>query len=161
MMSAFSQVDRGRSGCARALLLGETLEHVETAWTAFRESYRFWDYVTVACGMIGVFGFLSMFVWLLGLPGRIAVAREHPEAEAVYALGWSGFLAVVPWINAFIWAFKPTDVIDIRRFPKEEREAIKRDLERLNAYAYGKTADPGEKDTGTPALPDPKPGKDV
>lgn len=29
-------------------------------------------------------------------------------------MGWIGFLAVVPWIQALIWAFKPTDVIDIR-----------------------------------------------
>lgn len=38
-------------------------------------------------------------------------------------MGWLGFLGGVPWIQAFIWAFKPTDVVDIRRFPKQEREA--------------------------------------
>lgn len=109
---------------------------------AITNSYYFWDFVTLACGMISVFGFLTAVVWLLGLPGRIAVARNHPEAEAVYALGWAGFLAVVPWIQAFIWAFKPTEVVDIRRFPDEEREAIKEDLARLKAYAYGRKDDP-------------------
>jgi hypothetical protein len=71
------------------------------------------------------------FVFLAGLPGRIAIVREHPEAEAVLLMGWAGFLPVVPWIQAFIWAFKPTDVVDIRRFPAEERRATTEELARL------------------------------
>jgi hypothetical protein len=31
------------------------------------------------------------------------------EADAIYLMGWVGFLAVVPWIQALIWAFKPTE----------------------------------------------------
>jgi hypothetical protein len=38
-------------------------------------------------------------------------------------MGYAGLLAAVPWIQAFIWAFKPTDVVDIRRFPAEEARA--------------------------------------
>ena len=34
-------------------------------------------------------------------------------------MGWLGFLAVVPWIQALIWAFKPTDVVDLRYLPKD------------------------------------------
>jgi len=30
----------------------------------------------------------------LGLPGRIAIARRHPEAEAVNLMGAVGFMAV-------------------------------------------------------------------
>lgn len=133
------------------------MENVESGWAAIQNSYYFWDVITLLCGMIGVFGFLAIFVYILGLPGRIAVARNHPEAEAVYAMGWTGFLAIVPWINAFIWAFKPTDVVDIRRFPDEEREAVKRDLARLKAYAYG------EKDSEkneTPQVDSPDGEKD-
>ena len=89
-----------------------------------------------------MFGFLAFLIFMLGLPGRIAVARNHPDAEAVYAMGWAGFLAIVPWIQAFIWAFKPTDIVDIRRFPDEEREAIKEDIARLKSYAYGKKSAP-------------------
>jgi len=37
----------------------------------------------------------------------------------------------VPWIQAFIWAFKPTDIVDIRRFPAEERVEIDRMIARL------------------------------
>ena len=87
----------------------------------------FWDYVTFAVlFFLGAAG-LTAAVLLLGLPGRIARARNHPEADAVNIMGWAGALAVVPWIQAFIWAFKPTTVIDIRRFPEEEQKAIKED----------------------------------
>ncbi|SFU19575.1 hypothetical protein [Sedimentitalea nanhaiensis] len=118
------------------------MENAESGWSAIQNYYYFWDFVALACGMICVFGGLAAIAWLLGLPGRIAIARNHPEAEAVYTMGWTGFLAVVPWIQAFTWAFKPTDVIDIRRFPDEEREAIKEDLARLKKYAYGKVDEP-------------------
>jgi hypothetical protein len=37
----------------------------------------------------------------------------------------------MPWIQALIWAFKPTDVIDIRRFPRQEQAAINEDIMRL------------------------------
>jgi hypothetical protein len=61
------------------------------------------------------------------LPGRIAFARDHPEAEAVNLMGWAGVLPTIyPWVQAFIWAFKPTEVIDIRRFPREEAAALNR-----------------------------------
>jgi len=67
---------------------------------------------------------MVVLIVVLGLPGRIAYARKHPDAEAVNLMGWLGFLAVVPWMQAFFWAFKPTNVIDIRRTPGEERKAI-------------------------------------
>jgi hypothetical protein len=84
----------------------------------------FWDIMTfVSFAVLGV-GFLGAVVFILGLPGRIAYARRHPDAEAVNIMGWLGFLAVVPWMHAFLWAFKPVDTIDIRRTPAEEKKAI-------------------------------------
>ena|SRR5208337_4277187 len=65
------------------------------------------------------------------LPGRIAIARNHPEADAVNLMGWVGFVAVVPWIQALIWAFKPTDVIDIRNLPDDERRETAAMISRL------------------------------
>ena len=38
----------------------------------------------------------------------------------------------MPWIQALIWAFKPTDVIDIRRFPAEEERATEAEIRRLS-----------------------------
>jgi Protein of unknown function (DUF3302) len=87
----------------------------------------FWDYVTFATIFLAGVAFLLIFIWFAGLPGRIAFARNHPEAEAVNLLGWAGVLPTIyPWVQAFIWAFKPTEVIDIRRFPREEAAALNR-----------------------------------
>ena len=105
-----------------------------------------WDYVTFVALFVLVVAFILFFVWLAGLPGRIAIARQHPEAEAVKMLGWAGLLPVAPWIQAFIWAFKPTDIIDIRRFPAEERQAIDEIIARLRgtAAAEGAQSAPGK-----------------
>ncbi|MCB2170550.1 MAG: DUF3302 domain-containing protein [Deltaproteobacteria bacterium] len=108
-----------------------------------------WDWVTFATLAIIVLGSVLALILIMELPGKIAVARKHPEAEAVRMMGWIGFLAIVPWIQAFIWAFKPTDVVDIRRFPREEAIATEKEIQRLS----GKTAsaaspDPEKKKSG-------------
>jgi hypothetical protein len=91
----------------------------------------FWDYITfLVLASMGL-SFVVILLWLAGLPGRIAIARKHPEAEAVKLMGWAGFLVVVPWIQAFIWAFKPTDVIDVRRFPEEVAKKTEEEIQRL------------------------------
>jgi|SRR5271168_4178801 len=94
-----------------------------------------WDYLTFLAVFVLAAGGVCFVVFLLGLPGRIAIARNHPEAEAVNLMGWLGFMAVVPWVNAFIWAFKPTNVIDIRRLPAEERRDIQEEIARLKGKA--------------------------
>jgi hypothetical protein len=92
----------------------------------------FWDYATFATAALAAAATLLIYIWIAGLPGRIALARGHPEAEAVKLMGWAGLLpTVLPWIQAFIWAFKPTDVVDVRRFPREEMRAIEEENARL------------------------------
>ena len=92
----------------------------------------FWDYITFLVLALMGLSFVVILLWLAGLPGRIAIARrKHPEAEAVKLMGWAGFLVVVPWIQAFIWAFKPTDVIDVRRFPEEVAKKTEEEIQRL------------------------------
>ena len=50
----------------------------------------------VAAGMccagerLNVSHFLGVVVFLLGLPGRIAIARNHSDAEAINLMGWVG-----------------------------------------------------------------------
>src|SRR5271166_3233208 len=105
----------------------------------------FWDYVTFAAISVMVFAGLGLAVFVLGLPGRIAIARNHPEADAVNLMGWVGFVAIVPWIQALIWAFKPTDVIDIRNLPEAER----RETQEMIARLKGKTV----PSSAAPALP--------
>ena len=109
-----------------------------------------WDYLTFATGFVAAISVLMILLWIAGLPGQIAIARKHPEAEAVRIMGYAGFLAVVPWIQAFIWAFKPTDVVDIRRFPAEEARAVEEEI----AHLKGETA---VKPAGAPAAGSPPP----
>lgn len=94
----------------------------------------FWDYITFVVLMLSALSFLIILFWFAGLPGRIAIARKHPEAEAVKLMGWAGFITVLPWIQAFIWAFKPTDVVDIRRFPAEVAKGTEEEIEQLTKH---------------------------
>ena len=92
---------------------------------------NFWDYATFGALIIIGAAIGGGVLLILGLPGKLAIARKHPEAEAVNLMAWAGFMAIVPWIQALIWALKPTDVIDIRRFPRQEQAAINEDIMRL------------------------------
>ena len=83
-----------------------------------------YDYLTFAA----VIPLLATF---MGLPGRVAIKRNHPHAESVKIMGWMGFPAVVPWVHAFMWAFHDSMTVDVRRFPKEERDAIEKEIARL------------------------------
>jgi len=74
----------------------------------------------------------------------MAIARRHPDADAVNLMGWLGFLAVVPWIQAFIWAFKPTNVIDIRYFPKQEQQDVDQMLAKLTGKSPSETKSQSE-----------------
>jgi len=104
-----------------------------------------WDYLTFLALAVSVLGGLAGLVWLAGLPGRIAIARKHPDAEAVKLLGYAGFLPVVPWIQAFVWAFKPTNIVDIRRFPKAEAAGIDEEIARLKGEPAPKPPKAGGK----------------
>ena len=91
-----------------------------------------WDYLTFLTLMLCVVALVIGWLFLAGLPGRIAIARKHPEAEAVKYLGYAGLLPTIyPWMQALIWAFKPTDIVDIRRFPREEAIETDKELARL------------------------------
>jgi len=121
----------------------------------------FWDYATFITGALMGVSLIVSFVWIAGLPGRIALARKHPEAEAVKLLGWAGiFPTIYPWVQALIWSFKPTDVVDIRRYPREEAKWEEEELARLSGKAsppQAKTeADKSARDEASPAFPDAK-----
>jgi hypothetical protein len=47
-----------------------------------------WDYATFAAIFVIVAAGLVVAVFILGLSGRIAIARKHPEADAVNLMGW-------------------------------------------------------------------------
>jgi hypothetical protein len=116
----------------------------------------FWDYITFLALFLCVGITLAFLVWLAGLPGRIAIARKHPDAEAVQLMGYLGFFPLVPWIQAFIWAFKPTDIVDIRRFPSAEAKGIDEEIARLTGAATVPAAKPAAP---APAPSPPSPPK--
>ncbi len=91
----------------------------------------YYDYLTFVALILLLAAVMALFLFLMGLPGRIAIKRNHPHAEAVKIMGWMGFLAVVPWVHAFMWAFHDGVTVDIRRGPDEEKDAIRKDIERL------------------------------
>src|SRR4051794_26129280 len=105
-------------------------------------SIGFWDYVTFLSLFAIVAAGLAVAIFILGLPGRIAIARNHPEAEAVYLMGWVGFLAVVPWIQALAWAFRPTTVIDVRYMPEERRIETEAQIAKLGGKSPSATTPP-------------------
>ena len=91
----------------------------------------FWDYATFATAALAGGACVLIYMWIAGLPGRIAYARNHPHAQAVKIMGWAGLLpTVLPWIQAFIWAFKEAEAVDIRRFPEQEARAIEEEMRR-------------------------------
>lgn len=97
----------------------------------------FWDYMTFLVLFLCVLALGATWLFLAGLPGRIAIARKHPEAEAVKYLGYAGLLPTVyPWMQALIWAFKPTDIVDIRRFPREEALETEKEIARLRGTPH-------------------------
>jgi hypothetical protein len=118
----------------------------------------FWDYVTFATLFLSVGAAIVFWLFLAGLPGRIAIARKHPEAEAVKYLGYAGLLPTVyPWMQALIWAFKPTDIVDIRRFPAEEARETDKEIARLRGTPH--TARAAVKEATAEAVADQRSAK--
>lgn len=95
------------------------------------EPLEYYDYLTFLALILILAAVMGLFLFLMGLPGRIAIKRNHPHAEAVKIMGWMGFLAVVPWVHAFMWAFHDGVTVDLRRMPEDERKNIRKEIERL------------------------------
>ncbi|HMQ92189.1 MAG TPA: DUF3302 domain-containing protein [Amaricoccus sp.] len=91
----------------------------------------YYDYLTFLALVLLLLAAMAILIFLMGLPGRIAIKRNHPHAESVRIMGYMGFLVVVPWVHAFLWAFHDSATVDIRRFPDEEKDVIRREIARL------------------------------
>lgn len=106
-----------------------------------------YDYMTFAALILLAAAVMGLILFLMGLPGRIALKRNHAHAEAVNIMGWMGFLAVVPWVQAFMRAFEDSTIVDIRRLPEAEKAAVRKEIERLGGtvleeYKSADEADP-------------------
>jgi hypothetical protein len=91
----------------------------------------YYDYLTFVALLLILVSATAILIFLMGLPGRIAIKRSHPHAESVRIMGYMGFLVVVPWVHAFLWAFHDSATVDIRRFPDEEKDVVRREIARL------------------------------
>ena len=59
-------------------------------------------------------GFVIWLVVFLGnIPGDIARKRNHPQSEAISALGWIGLITMgLGWFVAMVWAYYKPDASD-------------------------------------------------
>jgi predicted histidine transporter YuiF (NhaC family) len=60
---------------------------------------------------------LGVVIWLVvllgNMPGEIARKRNHPQAQAIMALGWIGLITMgVGWFVAIVWAYYKPDAAD-------------------------------------------------
>ncbi len=59
--------------------------------------------------LIVLFVLVAAVIWLVvligNIPGNIARAAEHPQAEAISILAWIGLLTLgIGWFVALVWA---------------------------------------------------------
>ena len=57
---------------------------------------------------------IGVVIWLVvllgNMPGEIARKRNHPQAEAISALGWIGIITLgMGWFVAIVWAYYKPD----------------------------------------------------
>ena len=52
-----------------------------------------YDYLAFIFLLVAIVAIFSLIIWVLGLPGKIAIQRRHPHAETVKLMGWAGALA--------------------------------------------------------------------
>lgn len=54
--------------------------------------------------LVVVVPMLALWVWLAGLPGRIARSRGHADADAIRLCGLVGLVLPIAWVVAIVWA---------------------------------------------------------
>ena len=60
---------------------------------------------------------IGVVIWLVvllgNMPGDIARKRNHPQAEAISALGWIGLITMgLGWFIAIVWAYYKPNAAD-------------------------------------------------
>jgi hypothetical protein len=95
--------------------------------------FGLYDWLMLLFLIVAIVAGFAIVLYILALPGKIAISRNHPHAETVRLMGYFGALPVFPWIHALIWAFHDSLTIDIRRFPRQTQEATDAEIARLKA----------------------------
>jgi hypothetical protein len=66
----------------------------------------FLDVMTLVIILIVVGSTVAFLLWLASVPGKVARARGHAQADAVSVAGWLSLLTLfTTWPLALIWAY--------------------------------------------------------
>ena len=82
---------------------------------------------------------LALVIWLVvlfgSMPGNIARKRNHPQAEAITALGWVGIITLgASWLVAIVWAYNtPRETEDSDAKLKKRVESLEDQIRQLQA----------------------------
>ena len=82
---------------------------------------------------------LALVIWLVvllgNMPGDIARKRQHPQAEAISALGWIGVITMgLGWFIAIVWAYYiPSEQGEGEAGLKKRVESLENQLQQLQA----------------------------
>jgi hypothetical protein len=64
------------------------------------------DVMTLVIILIVVASTVAFVLWLASVPGKVARARGHAQADAVNVAGWLSLLtALTTWPLAMVWAY--------------------------------------------------------
>ncbi|WP_436637960.1 DUF3302 domain-containing protein [Microbaculum sp. FT89] len=77
--------------------------------------------------VLGVLLIAALVIWfvLAMLPGRIARARQHPQADAVNVAGWLGALfGGIFWPLALVWAFYRSEPAQVGGTPEADKAVV-------------------------------------
>ena len=101
-------------------------------------------------GVLDIFALLvillliGVVIWLVvllgSMPGDIARKRNHPQADAITALGWIGIITLGPaWLAALVWAYtKPHRAPDLGTSDLKARvEALEERVRRSESPGEG------------------------
>ncbi len=82
---------------------------------------------------------LAFVIYKLGsLPGSIARARGHPQADAINICGWMGIITLVLWPVAMVWAhLTPPKPVARQPLSDADREALVRMLRQTSQRIAG------------------------
>lgn len=72
------------------------------------------DFLTLGIILVVVISNIFILIWIAGLPGSIARGRNHPQADAIAALGWLSLLTLLAtWPIALVWAYSRAASVNV------------------------------------------------
>jgi len=108
----------GAARSGRSTLFAQSAEATIASMTGL-------DYFTFVVLAVLIAAGIALAFVLGSLPGKIAVDRDHPQADAIRVAGWLGLLTLgLLFPVALIWAYtKPS--------ASEETETLRQEIDRL------------------------------